>query len=94
MPTAMLGVMTGGQIWVWTGCLLSRTHFHYTGNKCFVVPSAPFALRGSSDERLINFNWPLTAYRITSWPNHCGTQFVQHVERSLVAFDPEHLLKL
>jgi hypothetical protein len=76
MTTAMLRVLSGGQVWVWTGCLLSWPHFHYTGNKCFVVPPAPFTLSGSTDERLINFNWPLAANRITAWPNHCGTQFV------------------
>jgi hypothetical protein len=76
MPTAMLRTLTGRQVWVWTGRLRSRTYFHYTGNKCFVVPPAPFTLRGSADERFIHFNWPFTANRITAWANHCGTQFV------------------
>jgi hypothetical protein len=94
MPTAMLRTLAGRQVWVGTGSLLSRTHFYYTGNKCFVVPPAPFTLRGATDERLIYFNRPLTANGFSSWTNHSGTQFVKNAERRLVAFDPEHLLKL
>jgi hypothetical protein len=76
MPTAMFRTMTGRQVWIGSGSLLSRAHFHHTGNKGLVVPSVPFTLRGTADERLIHFNRPFTANRITFWPNHCSTQFV------------------
>ncbi|GAB6908895.1 hypothetical protein JCM12296A_47350 [Desulfosarcina cetonica] len=61
MPTTMLRALAGRQVWIGTGSLLSRTDFDYTGHQCFVVPPATFTLRGTTDECLIHFNWPLTA---------------------------------
>lgn len=48
----------------------------------------------TTDVRLTRFNQPLAANGIAFRPHHCRTQLVQHAERRLVAFDPEHLLEL
>src|SRR5210317_886110 len=94
MSSTMLRTLASWQIRIGTGCFFPRTYFNNTANKSFMVLPTSFSLCRTAHIRFIYFNWPLSTNCIASWPYHCSTKLVQHVESCFVPIYSEHLLKL
>ena len=93
VATPMAG-LPGRRVRIGAGCGLVRANFDGADHKHLVRHTSPLPLRRTAHERLVHLRRPLSPDGVALRANHRRPKLVEHLERRLVAVDPEQLLEL